>query len=296
MGKIDSSDVKGGAEVPDVLVILGCGFTGTEAARRAVASGGRVIATTRQSDRREALERLGIDVRVLPTLTTHDVRELVPEGARVLVTFAPDGQTDAAVAPALEAASRIAYISTTGVYGAHRGRVDEATPTDAREPRARERLDAERLYLERGATVLRAAGIYGPGRGLHLRVKSGAYRIPGDGANVVSRIHVADLARLALGALDRAVDANIERAKGAARGRIFVVADDAPVPQIEAIEWLCRRFDVPLPARVPIDQAPETLRHDRAVDNARIKAWTGLSLLYPSYREGFAACLDQDAQ
>jgi nucleoside-diphosphate-sugar epimerase len=265
------------------LLILGCGFTGTEVARRALAAGHHVVATTRQSDRREALEKLGVELHVVPALTADLVRSLADANTNVLVAFAPDGRTDAEIAPALAGAAHVVYVSTTGVYGAQRGRIDETTPVDPAEPRARERLAAERCYREVGATAIRAAGIYGPGRGLHLRVQSGTFRVPGDGANVVSRVHVADLARMILGVFDRAGESR--------RPDVFVAADDAPVPQIEAIAWLCRRLGLPMPPHVPLDEAPVTLRHDRAVANQRIKSWTGLSLLYSSYREGFEACL-----
>jgi nucleoside-diphosphate-sugar epimerase len=278
--------------MPADLLILGCGFTGSEVARRAIVAGQRVMATTRKAERRTAIEGLGVDLRVLPELTRERVDELVRPGSKVLVTFAPDGRTDAAIAPALAAASHVVYISTTGVYGAHRGHVDEATPVDRSERRARERLEAEATYLARGGTVLRAAGIYGPGRGLHLRLASGSFRVPGDGTNVVSRIHVADLAELVLGVFRRAESAPPAAADdGAPSGQVFVAADDTPVPQIEVIRWLCERLDLPIPAHAPIEEVPETLRHDRAVDNRQVKAWAGVSLIYPSYREGFPACL-----
>ena len=269
------------------LLILGCGFTGTEAARRAVAAGHHVVATTRQSERREVLEQLGIELHAVPALTSHLVQSLVSPSVHVLVAFPPDERTDSEIAPALGTAGHVVYVSTTGVYGARRGHIDEGTPVDPAEPRARERLAAERCYRDAGATIVRAAGIYGPGRGLHLRLQSGTFRIPGDGSGIVSRIHVGDLARLILGLLRRGVAEK--------HGEVFVAADDTPVPQIEVIEWLCRRLALPTPPRVPIDQAPATLRHDRAIDNRRIKAWTGLSLLYPSYREGFESCLSEES-
>ena len=275
------------------LLILGCGFTGTEVARRALSAGFHVVATTRREEGRAPAERLGIEVCVLPELTRERVRDLVRPGAFVLATFPPDGRTDAEIAPALGAAGHVAYISTTGVYGAHRGHVDETTPVDPSEPRAKERLDAERAYLDRGATVLRAAGIYGAGRGLHLRMKSGTFRVPGDGTNVVSRIHVADLAELALGVFRRAAD-GAGTPRGDVTGKSFVVADDTPVPQIEVIRWLSAELGLALPPHAAIGEVSPTLRHDRAVDNARIKAWTGVSLLYPGYREGFAACLAEE--
>jgi nucleoside-diphosphate-sugar epimerase len=259
------------------LVILGCGFVGIEVARRALAEGRTVVGTTRS-------EPASADIawQRAPALTYELTRTLVTPGASVLVAFPPDGRTDIEIAPALEGA-RIVYISTTGVYGDARGRVDESTNVDGSEPKAFARLAAERAYLDRGATVLRAAGIYGPGRGLHRRLLKGDFRIPGSGTNVVSRIHVADLARLAVALLGPAGDAH--------RGTAFVVADDAPVPQINVICWLCDRLRLPLPPWAPIDQVATTLRHDRSVVNARIKRALSMSLEYPTYREGFEACL-----
>jgi nucleoside-diphosphate-sugar epimerase len=266
----------------DPLVILGCGFVGLEVARLGLSNGANVIGTTRGAPRDGVIPTPGFEMRVVPVLTRDVVRSLVAPGRRVLVAFPPDGQTDAEIAPAL-AGARVVYLSTTGVYGGARGRIDESTDVDSSEPRAALRLAAERAYLDRGATVLRAAGIYGPGRGLHRRLLGGDFRIPGAGANVVSRIHVTDLARMTLALLDWP-----DRAPG---GAVFVVADDAPVPQIEAIRWLCQRLHLPLPPEAPIAEVAPTLRHDRAVDNTRIKRALSLSLLFPSYREGFEACL-----
>ncbi|WP_437280799.1 NAD-dependent epimerase/dehydratase family protein [Sorangium sp. So ce375] len=270
------------------LVILGCGFTGAVVATLRRASGGRVIATTRSPERAAELAHAGIEVSVLPALTAEAVDRLVKDGADVIVAFPPDGATDAAIAPSLGRARAIAYVSSTAVYGGATGRIDESTPTSADGPRAAARLAAEDVYRARGAVVLRAAGIYGPGRGLHQRLLRGDFRMTGEGdqqgRNVVSRIHVEDLARLALAALERA-----------APGEAFLVADDAPVPQIEVVRWLCARLGLALPAGAPREELHETLRHDRAVDNAKIKRTLGMALLYPSYREGFEACLADES-
>jgi nucleoside-diphosphate-sugar epimerase len=268
------------------LVVLGCGFVGREVARLAAGRGFDVIGTTRgapdEVSRAPRLEARSFEMRVVPVLTRAIAEELVPRGAAVLVAFAPDGRTDAEIAPVL-AEARVVYISTTGVYGRARGHVDESTEVDPSEPRAAERLAAERAYRDRGATVLRAAGIYGPFRGLHRRLLEGTFRIPGSGTNVVSRIHVTDLATWCLAMLGPPGEPH--------RGEVFVAADDAPVPQMEVIRWLCARLHLELPPEAPIDQVAPTLRHDRAVDNSRIKRALSSSMIYPTYREGFEACL-----
>lgn len=260
------------------LVILGCGFTGAVAATLARAEGRLVVATTRSADSLDSLVSKGISAHVTPTLDAPALDRLGVEGADVLVTLPPDGRTDRAIAGALRAARSIVYLSTTGVFGAARGVINEQTPVDARTDKAQARLEAEEIYRELGATVLRCAGIYGPFRGLHTRVARGDYKIPGDGTNVVSRVHVRDLARLSLAALQRRPH------------DVFVVADACPVPQIEVIRWLCDELKSPLPPSVPIGEAPETLRHDRSIDARRVREALGVTLDLPSYREGFRAC------
>jgi len=262
------------------LVVLGCGFTGTAAAVSARAAGRRVVATVRTE--REALaplRALGIEVVVAPALRAELVASWV-DGADVLVTLPPDGATDAAIAPATTRARAVVYVSSTAVYGARTGRIDEDTPTEPRDPLGVARLGAEALWRDAGATALRAPGIYGPWRGIHRRLLEGVHRVPGDGARVVSRVHVEDLAAMALACLERAP-----------RGACFVAGDDAPVPQIEVIRGVCGWLGLPLPASVPLEAVPETLRVDRAVDNARVKRATGIALGYPTWREGTAQCL-----
>ena len=261
------------------LLILGCGFTGTAAASRALAAGRSVRATVRSPEAARTLRLIGADVTVAPALTPELVAPLA-EGAEVLVSFPPDGVSDEALAKAIGGARSVVYLSSTGVYGERVGIIDEETPTDAVEPKAAMRLAAETAWRRSGATALRAAGIYGPGRGLHRRLIEGSYRVPGDGDRVVSRLHVEDLAAMALGCLSAGL-----------RGGVFVAADDAPVPQGEVVRWLCEGLGLPVPPSVAVGEAPPTLRHDRTVINARVKRALGLTLRYPTWREGFAQCL-----
>ncbi len=265
------------------LVILGCGFTGLAAARLALARGRAVHATSRDPARAEQLRAQGLSVVCAPSLTADVVRALLPPRAHVLVTFPPDGSTDALAAVALPDDARCVYVSTTGVYGDRRGHIDARTPTDASTDKARARLDAEAHWRRRGAAVLRAAGIYGPSRGLHLRIARGTFRMTEDGAQVVSRIHVDDLAALCIATLDHGL-----------RDEAHPVADNAPVPQREVIAWLAEQLRVPMPPSISRDEAAESLRHDRSVDCRELQHRLGLALTFPTYREGFAHCLAAD--
>ena len=265
------------------FLILGGGFTGMAVARRALANGARVVATTRSAERGEDLRALGVVPCIAPRVDDGSLAARVGPETRVLVAFPPDGETDRAVAPALARAGAIAYVSSTGIYGDVRGRVDESTPTLGTGPRAIARREAEAVWRDAGAVIVRAPGIYGPGRGLHLRLARGAARIPGDGTNHVSRIHVDDLAA-ALHAL---------LARGA-RDALYVAGDDEPATHLDVLGWLCAAMGVPLPPHAPIESVDETLRNDRRVDARRLRDALGIPLAFPTYREGFAQCIAAD--
>ena len=193
----------------------------------------------------------------------------------VVVAFPPDGESDARFAPLLAGAGSITYVSTTGVYGALTGRIDDTTALPEPTDRQRRVLDAEAAWRAVGATVLRCPAIYGADRGLHMRIVRGEHRIAGDGTSYTSRIHVEDLAQLLLAA--RGV-----------RGETFVVGDEAPATQNEMANWVSREWDVPMPPSVPIEQVHETLRANRQVDGARALAVLGVTLRYPDYRSGMS--------
>ena len=265
------------------LVILGCGFLGRAVARQVRASGRVVIGTVRTEEAARVLRGEGIDARVMVALDAEGLGALARPDADLLVAFPPDGVTDAALTSSALTARHTVYISSTAVYGEARGDVDETTPIDVRLPRAALRFAAETAWRARGAVVLRAAGIYGPGRGIHVRIANGVFRTPGDGSNVVSRIHVDDLATLVLAALERGRP-----------GAVYVAADDTPVPQIEAIRFVCEVLGRPMPPSVPLAEASETLRHDRHVRNAAARRDLAWAPRFPSYREGFLDALSVD--
>lgn len=252
------------------MILLGVGRLGAAIARRTPGC----VGTTRSLARVGVLRSLGVE----PVLTAGlDVGALT-RGRDVVVSFPPDGATDAAWAPACDA-RRLVYVSSTGVYPD--GAIDEHTPADAASPRAQARLDAEGLWRDRGAAVVRAAAIYGPGFGLHERVRTGVHVVPGDGSNVISRVHVDDLATIVLAALSRGRP-----------GATYLAADLAPAPHGEVVAWIVARLGVAPPRSAPPEQVAATLRGSRAVDPRATLAELDVTLKHPTYRDGIGACLD----
>jgi nucleoside-diphosphate-sugar epimerase len=173
---------------------------------------------------------------------------------------------------------RMVYISTTGVYGEAR-EVNETTPTQARTPRETLRVEAERLVTagDWSSCILRPAAIYGPGRGAHVSIREGKWKIGGEGANFVSRIHVDDLATHAVAALESDV------------GGAWPVADERPCTTMEITRFCCDLLRLPMPEAVPPGTLDETRRADRRVDGSAIRRRLGIALQFPSYEQGIPA-------
>ncbi|MBS1990928.1 MAG: hypothetical protein JSS83_10450 [Cyanobacteria bacterium SZAS LIN-3] len=193
------------------------------------------------------------------------------------------GQSDPQLryAPHVVQARKLVYISSTAVYGEATGVVDERTACSDSAV-AVERRAAEVFWGSRGACVLRAPGLYGPATGLHRRLLAGNYKLPGDGSNYASRIHLEDLARI------------IEAAFiGAQPGSLYVTGDLRPATHLEVVTWLCRRLDLPMPPSIPLDSPGlhYTLRGNRRVDATKVLSELNVTLKYPTYVEGFSQCL-----
>lgn len=256
------------------VVVLGCGYTGTAVVRLARSRGESVVATVRSQTRAATLRAEGFEVLVADPLEPVALGPFVDAATHVVVTFPRDGATDARIAPSLAHARAVTYLSSTGVYSGVSGSVDDTTPlpVDPTES-AKATLAAEDVWRAIGATVLRSPGIYGVDRGLHLRVVRGLHRIAGDGSTYTSRIHVLDLAALLLAARSK-------------RAETYVVGDAEPTTQNRISEWIAREYGVAVPPHVPFDQVHESLRADRRVDGSRALHELGVTLAFPSWREG----------
>jgi nucleoside-diphosphate-sugar epimerase len=235
----------------------------------------KIYGTTRDPLRMLVLAQLNIEPIVMP-VPSEEIIAHVAKGAQVVVSFPPDGTTDAVLAPACAEAESIVYVSSTGVYGDYRGVVTEQTPVDASNGAHKSRLNAEEIWRDQGAVVLRAPGIYGPKYGLHKRLFEGSYKLPGDGSGITSRIHVEDLAQIILAALN-----------SNKRAETYVVGDQKPASQKEVVTWLCEKMNVPFPESAPLEEVSPTLRGSRSVDGGKTIQDFGIKLKYPTYEEGF---------
>ena len=265
----------------------------------------RIIGTVRGAERAAVLNsHLSGRLKALlfdGSFAAPEVKDAIRDAAFVLVSIPPHETGDpvlAVFADALAHARRlraIVYLSTVGVYGDRGGEwVDEETPASPGSERGRARLKAERAWQDFGArhgaavTVLRLAGIYGPGQNALVRIERGnARRIVKQG-QVFTRIHVADIAQ--------AIDAAFTRTASG----IFNVADDEPSPAGEPLAFAAQLMGTAPPPEIPYEAAAATIspmaksfwQECRRVKNDKLKRELGVSLLYPTYREGLRALFD----
>jgi nucleoside-diphosphate-sugar epimerase len=271
------------------LFIFGLGYSGSAIARRAKAAGWCVAGTLRDADKARPLAAEGIETHLFDGAAAPPAQALAG-ATHVLCTIAPGSAGDPALrscTPFLRQARWLGYLSTTGVYGDHAGGwVDETTPPRPTQPRSVERLAAERAWQAIGAALFRLPGIYGPGRSAIDQVKAGTARRIDKPGQVFSRIHVADIATTVLAATARP-----------SPGAIYNVADDLPAANADVIAYACALLALPVPPLVPWAEIAPTMSamarsfyaENRRVRNDRIKRELGVTLAFPTYREGLRA-------
>jgi nucleoside-diphosphate-sugar epimerase len=275
------------------LLSLGHGYSASALARRLLPEGWRVIGTTRSAAKAEAFRATGVE----PVLWPGDLGPALQAATHILASAAPDDQGDpflrALPEIAASGAKWVGYLSTTGVYGDHRGGwVDETTPLAPISDRGRQRVVAEKQWLATGLPVhiFRLAGIYGPGRGPFEKVRDGTARRIIKPGQFFSRIHVDDIAQVLFASIQKP-----------APGTAYNVCDNNPAPPEDVLSHAARLLGLPDPPAVPFEQAElgpmarSFYSESKRVRNDRITSELGVRLLYPTYQEGLAALLQEDA-
>jgi len=283
----------------DMLLILGCGYVGEKLATACMADGMRVIGTTRDPERAEALESHGIEAVLaaspsdLPDTLLASASAMVdsiPLTRETSMMHASQPQWLPKIASKLVQLKWIAYLSTTGVYGDADGAwVDETWACKPSSERGIERLKAEQAWLQSGLPVeiFRLAGIYGPERNMISRLKAGGYKtVQWNPPHYSGRIHVDDIVAAILAAMQKP-----------RLGRIINLTDDEPLPHANYVTELARMVDAPAPVILTPEKAEHELSSaalkffcdNKRVSNRLLHRELLPVLKYPGFREGFAS-------
>lgn len=270
------------------IVVAGCGDVGARVAQLLHDSGAEVWGL-RRSD-----SPLPSGIKLLQAdLTDADSLRQLPERIdRMVYLPTPDTRDRTAyhqvfvqglqnLMQALDkrALQRTVFVSSSAVYGEHNGDwVDEDTPVAPLGFNGEMLLEAEQWLAGSGqrATVLRLAGLYGPGRTeLFERLRSGRTHVRREPPFWSNRVHVDDAARAIVHILGLADPATL-----------YLGVDDTPLPIAQLYGEVARRLGVPEPAEGP---APQGIGSKR-LSNARLRA-SGFVPRWPDSRAGYAALM-----
>jgi nucleoside-diphosphate-sugar epimerase len=267
------------------IAVLGAGYIGRAFAAAAVASGHQVWA-----------------VRRSPSPATSDgvqwVRGDVAQGSldglpdaldAVALTIAPthgSGGYDDTYPPAARAAvalqartgaRSLLYTSSTGVYGGRDGAwVTEESPRAGAGPTNAALAAAEDVLFDAttsGVTVMRVAGIYGPGRDPRPRMST-AGALPERGAYWTNLAHRNDIVAAMLHILSHR-----------AAPRLLNVSDGSPALASDVARWLCAEAGGD-PASLEFGNDAARSRNNQRVSSAALQA-LGWVPQFATFRDGF---------
>lgn len=193
--------------------VLGCGWLGLPLARALVARGHSVRGSVTHADKLAALEEAGVRghrLELTPTLEG-DAEEFF-DAETLIITLPPKRREPgvaarypaqiAAVLAATPPETHIIFTGSTSVYPELNRTVTERDAGGVITPSGSAVLAAETLLRERGATILRLAGLYGydrqPGRSLAGREVQG-----GDAR--VNLVHRDDVLRVILQVVEEGI-------------------------------------------------------------------------------------------
>ena len=232
------------------LMLIGCGYLGTAVARLAVGRYRRIDAYVASATPRPDLDRAGVSIHVGDVFSgatkgIEDVRSRLGDDNHALVMLPPsripnEKEAVGALSEKLRAmgCNRAVLISSTGVYAAEEGGYVTAESDNygdtQRSMRLRE-IETEWLVAAETNSILRLAGIYGPGRVIGLQNLRAGKPVGGSPDAWLNLIHVDDAAALSLRCLDTV------------SSRIELGADGNPVRRGEYYNYVAQSKNLPAP-------------------------------------------------
>ncbi len=284
-----------GSIAPANVLVLGLGYAGRHLAALLQAQGIACSGTVRD------LAHAPSDGLVRHRLVAGqpidtELRDAIRSAEAIVCTVPPDAQGDPALrllATALDDAPAlrwVGYLSSTAVYADRDGGwVDVQSVADAVDETALKRLRAEQQWQAfaqaRGvaSAVLRLPALYGRGRNALVQLAQGKARHIVRPGQVFNRLHVEDLARAVLAAMQRPHGHTL-----------YLPADDEAAPPQDVLAYAAALSGLPMPAAQAWDDPalPATLRRfyasNKRIDSRGTRAALQWEPRFTTYREGLA--------
>ncbi len=280
------------------LCIFGFGYTAHYVAELCRNEDLKILGTSRNPKKlsdNENLTLVPFSVKTFIALKlkpTHIIISVPPTeiGDPVLNEF---GNYLAEISPTLQA---IGYLSTTGVYGDHKGEwVYESSESHNLGTNAKKRLAAEKSWQDFSRSyaiplfIFRVSGIYGPYRNALQQLKAGKAFSVFKKDQVFSRIHVEDLAKVIKSALFQPEKAGI-----------YNVSDNESASNIAVDNFAAKLLGIEAPPHQLFEQANlsvmarEFYQSNKRVSNSKMRNILGVELSYPDYREGLTSLFEKN--
>ena len=266
------------------ILIAGCGYVGEATADLFHSAGWNVEGWVHSKDSASRLSAKPYSVRAIDLSQRGDVAKHAESFDAVIhCASSRGGDAEAYRQIYLNGAhhlleifpkARILFTGSTSVYAQRDGSwVTEESETKPLRETSRILLEVENLVLERGGTVVRLAGIYGPQRSALLtKFINGTATIDPNNDRFVNQIHRDDIAS--------ALFLLLIREQWAAQ--IYNVVDDQPLLHSECYRWLARKLNRPFPPTRKSEQPRKRGDTNKRVSNTRLHQ-LGWSPDYPTF-------------
>jgi len=283
------------------IFFFGYGYTASFLAEQLRAEDWAMAGTTRTSDKVKAMWGQGVEPHIWTGESALEApRRIFRNVTHILHSVPPLRKADPVLKNHFKLFSEIApklqwygYISTTSVYGDTQG--EEASESYEPNPttlRGKLRLQVENRHRQLHKKfnlplhIFRSGSIYGPGRSAIRRAIQGDPKLIHKEGHLTTRIHVEDLVQIL-----RASMANPNP------GTTYNCVDDLPTGIEKPLDYAFDMLGKEKPPVVQFDDVQEELpqrmssfySETRRVSNDRIKSELGVTLKYPTYKEGYDA-------
>jgi len=283
-------------------VVIGCGYVGMRVAKHLASQGHRVYGIRRQITKSTEFVHAGvipleIDIRVPEQL------KLIPKTVQWAVNAVSSSKRGAdgyreiyfegtkSVTRHLSALPdfrHYVHTSSTSVYGQTDGswineEAERQPSTETSQILVEVEDHLQSAYRENGfpASIARVSGIYGPERGfLFQQFLKNEAKMIGNGSRIINMVHVDDVVL--------AITRILESGKP---GVAYNITDSCPTSQLDFFSWFASELQRPLPksaSETELKQRKRAITNKR-VSNQRLIEELRHNLLYPTFREGYAA-------
>jgi len=283
----------------DTVLIVGCGYRGRRLAKRLIEKKFAVRALTRSAENAAELEALGIEPRLGDITDPNTLRGIgdgvccvyslmgsMQGGEEHLRKLHVEGTRNVLHALRGSKLKRFVYESSTAVYGQMDGDwLDETAPRTPTSNMGKLRVEAENILLHAHAennfpvVILRPSSIYRPEGVINKKIKEGTYTLASDPDKLMNHIYIEDFIDILYLAMS----------KGRA-GEAYNVSDDGPKRSIDYMNAIAELMKAPPPKvewETRADGCADLIRQsNKKVSNAKLKKEFGITLRYPTFREG----------